>query len=99
MRFQLKAKTAEVKSILAAISTTEEAYFAEFGRYIAAPNQTGFTADAGADIDGNGVNQYWAIAKEASDTTRATAIVGCDELVVPPTTIAPCSPDAGQSVF
>jgi prepilin-type N-terminal cleavage/methylation domain-containing protein len=34
--FQLKTKTAEVKSNLAAIVTVEEAYFAEFGSYVAA---------------------------------------------------------------
>ncbi|HIG72839.1 MAG TPA: prepilin-type N-terminal cleavage/methylation domain-containing protein [Myxococcales bacterium] len=36
VRFQLKAKTSEGKVNLAAIRTAEEAYFSEFGSYVAA---------------------------------------------------------------
>ncbi|MFT5440961.1 MAG: hypothetical protein ACI8W3_000001, partial [Myxococcota bacterium] len=75
-----------------------QVYFSYGVAVIASANQTGYTADAGADIDGNGIQQYWAFAKEAADATRAVAVVGCDESVIPPSTIAPCSPDAGQSV-
>ena len=141
--FQLKTKTGEVKSNLAAIVTAEEAYFAEFGRYLAAApepaiipgtHQTdfsygaagfsvlgfvpegrvyfsygvaitataatlGYSVDAGADIDGNGVNQYWAYVKESSDGSRATASVGCDVSAVGLNSIVPCTSEAGRSVF
>ena len=36
LRFQLRAKTSEGKTNLAAIRTAEEGYFAEFGAYVAA---------------------------------------------------------------
>ena len=36
LRFQLKAKSSEGKTNLAAIRTAEESYFAEYGRYISA---------------------------------------------------------------
>ena len=36
IRFQLKAKTSEGKVNVAAIRTAEEAYFSEFGKYVAA---------------------------------------------------------------
>jgi type IV pilus assembly protein PilA len=47
VRFQLKAKTSEGKVNLAAIRTAEEAYFSEFGSYVAAaasPAANGATA-------------------------------------------------------
>jgi type IV pilus assembly protein PilA len=37
LRFQLRAKSSEGKTNLAAIRTAEEGYFAEFGTYVAAP--------------------------------------------------------------
>jgi len=36
LRFQLKAKSSEGKANLAAVRTAEEAYFAEYGKYVAA---------------------------------------------------------------
>ena len=36
LRFQLKAKTSEGKTNLAAIRTSEESYYAEFGIYVSA---------------------------------------------------------------
>jgi type IV pilus assembly protein PilA len=36
LRFQLRSKVSEVKMNLASIRTAEEAYFAEYGRYVAA---------------------------------------------------------------
>jgi type IV pilus assembly protein PilA len=37
LRFQLRAKSSEGKTNLAAIRTAEEGYYAEFGTYVAAP--------------------------------------------------------------
>jgi len=58
LRFQLKAKTSEGKTNLAAIRTSEQSYYSEYGRYVsstgAAPtlaqvgsSKTGFVATAG----------------------------------------------------
>ena len=38
LRFQLKSKTSEAKVNLAAVRTSEEAYMAEYGTYVAANN-------------------------------------------------------------
>lgn len=141
--FQLKSKTGEVKSNLAAIVTAEESYYAEYGRYVgttaepsaipgankaeflnsnigfrtlgfapagrvyfsygvgltAGGGAPGYTVDAGADLDRDSVNQYWAYVKESSSGSRATAVVGCDESVVDLEIISPCTPQSGQSVF
>jgi len=64
LRFQLKAKSAEGKTNLAAIRTAEESYFAEYGNYVSADpsppalnnnTKTNFShaiADKGFDIVG-----------------------------------------------
>ena len=143
MRFQMKTKSTEAKSSLAAIRTAEESYFAEYGRYAPAtpnpvavpgtskevfspanvgfqrlgfspegmvyfsyaiavppaPNANSFSADAGADLDGNGVYQYWAFVKEARDGSRIPALVGCDVAAVTLEEVTPCTSQSGQSVF
>ena len=43
LMFQLRSKTGEAKTNLAAIRTAEEGYFAEFGQYIAQPVPVGNT--------------------------------------------------------
>lgn len=60
---------------------------------------TGFTADAGADIDGDGINQYWAFAKPDEGGGRVAAEVGCDVSGVTLGEVAPCTPTSGQRVF
>jgi type IV pilus assembly protein PilA len=68
VRFQLKAKTSEGKVNLAAIRTAEEAYFSEFGSYVAAtasPVANGGTAkvnfvDTGSVVAGNFDTIGWA---------------------------------------
>ncbi len=50
LRFQLKAKTAEGKTNLAAIRTAEESYYAEFGIYVSAgasPTDPGLNVKVG----------------------------------------------------
>jgi type IV pilus assembly protein PilA len=63
IRFQLKAKTSEGKVNVAAIRTAEEAYFSEFGSYVAAavsPTANGATAKT-AFADAGGFNVVgWA---------------------------------------
>jgi type IV pilus assembly protein PilA len=74
-------------------------YFSYAVAVSAASNSTGFSADAGADLDTNGVYQYWAFVKEARDGTRADALVGCDVAGVILEEVTPCTPQSGQSVF
>jgi type IV pilus assembly protein PilA len=142
MRFQMKTKSTEAKTSLAAIRTAEESYFAEYGRYapaspkavaipgsvkaifsttnvgfrrigfapegkvyfsyaiaVPAASPTGFSADAGADLDRNGVYQYWAFVKQEQDGSRIAGLVGCDVTGVVPEEVTPCTPQSGQSVF
>lgn len=58
-----------------------------------------YTADAGADIDGNGVIQFWAYAKPEPDGTIAPSQVGCDINAITANDVVPCDPSAGQSIF
>jgi type IV pilus assembly protein PilA len=60
---------------------------------------TGFSADAGADIDGDTVNQYWVYARTDTAGNRAIAKVGCDVSTVTLGSVNPCTPQSGQSVF
>ena len=151
VRFQLKAKTSEGKVNVAAIRTAEEAYFSEFGSYVAgvvspatnggpsktsfvdnggfnvvgwAPegqvyfnyevvvstNKTGYTADAGADIDGNGTPQAWGYVHPAPGGTTSDASATLAGGACPATGIVvgsasvfnqvlPCLPAYGQSEF
>jgi len=46
LQFQLRSKTGEAKTNLAAIRTAEEGYFAEFNNYVVAPSTPGTTATA-----------------------------------------------------
>lgn len=58
-----------------------------------------YTADAGADIDGNGVVQFWAYAKPEPNGTIAPSQVGCDIGAITANDVLPCDPAAGQSIF
>jgi len=60
---------------------------------------TGFTADAGADIDGNGFVQYWGYANPDSGGAVISGKIGCDTSVIQPESVVPCTPSAGQTVF
>lgn len=60
---------------------------------------TAYTADAGADIDQNGVVQFWAYAKPDSAGTIAPSKVGCNITTLIASDVRPCNPAAGQSVF
>jgi len=60
---------------------------------------TGFTADAGADIDGNGFVQYWGYANPDSGGAVVSGKIGCDTAVIQPESVVPCTPSAGQTVF
>ena len=141
MAYQLRSKSAEVKSNLAAIVVAEEAYFSEFGVYVsAAPepvavpgpqlaafddvnsdffeigfapegsvyfsygvlastDEAGFTADAGADIDANGIVQFWGFAKPDRSGAMAAGPVGCNVAALDALVVGPCDPAAGRLIF
>jgi type IV pilus assembly protein PilA len=62
-------------------------------------NGTGFTADAAADIDGDGFVQYWGYANPDSSGTMIAGKVGCDATGLQPKSIGPCDASSGQSTF
>ena len=145
VRFQLKAKTSEGKVNLAAIRTAEEAYFSEFGSYVAAaasPAANGATAkvdfvdigtvevgnfgtigwapegqvffnyevvvtgaayvaSAGADIDGNAIDQAWGYVQpgDGTDVVGGLGTVNCSVATSLPNQVVACDPTYGQSEF
>jgi prepilin-type N-terminal cleavage/methylation domain-containing protein len=60
---------------------------------------SGYTADAGADIDADGFVQYWGYASPDGSGTLVTGKVGCNIAAIQPKTVGPCTPSSGQSVF
>lgn len=141
MIYQLKTKSAEAKTNLAGIRTSQEAYYSEYGLFLEASPEPAlipgairsefdpvgsdfqvlgwqpegnvffsygvgvngdaqaYTADAGADIDADGVVQFWAYAKRQSDGTIVPSQVGCDIAGLEGNDVEPCTPTSGQSVF
>lgn len=59
----------------------------------------GYTADAGADIDGNGFPQFWGFAAPDGAGTLVPGQVGCDVTTITREQIGPCHPTHGVSVF
>ncbi len=141
MVYQLKTKSAEAKTNLSGIRTSQEAYFSEYGVFLAAnpepalipgssrtnfdlvgsdfqglgwqpegnvyfsygvgvnADATAYTADAGADIDADGVVQFWAYAKPEGGGALVPAAVGCDVGAITGNDVVPCDPAAAQSIF
>jgi type IV pilus assembly protein PilA len=62
-------------------------------------DQVGFTADAGADIDGNGFVQFWGYTKADGAGAYIAGQVGCSIAALQPETVGPCTPTSGSSVF
>jgi len=60
---------------------------------------SGFTADAGADIDGDGFVQYWGYVKPDAVGSSVAGKVGCTAATIQPESVGPCTPSAGRSVF
>ena len=65
----------------------------------ASADRTGCTADAGADIDGNGIVQYWGYAAPDGAGAIVPSQVGCNAAALVPKTVGPCDPTHGSSVF
>jgi type IV pilus assembly protein PilA len=65
----------------------------------ASADGVGYTVDAGADIDQDGIVQFWGYSKVDGLGNVVPSQVGCNETALVPLTIGPCSPTAGQTVF
>ncbi|MGE4605964.1 MAG: hypothetical protein AAEJ52_04410, partial [Myxococcota bacterium] len=59
----------------------------------------GFTADAAADIDADGLLQFWGYAKADGTGVRVAGEVGCAVTGLALGVVGPCTPSAGTSVF
>lgn len=149
LRFQLRARSSEGKTNLAAIRTAQESFQAEFGTYrsanavpigtVSATKQvfassadskggftatgwspegrvyfsyamasnaegTNYTADAVADIDGDGTTQLWGYMKPSPSNVYADGPWGCKEAntavpILVATTVGPCGLGSGASIF
>ncbi|MBW2245257.1 MAG: prepilin-type N-terminal cleavage/methylation domain-containing protein [Deltaproteobacteria bacterium] len=64
---------------------------------IVTADQTGYTADAGADIDGDGIVQIWGFSKPSTSGAVVNGGLGCDVSRLLPNTIGPCM--VGSTIF
>ena len=62
-------------------------------------DSVGYTADAGADIDGNGIVQFWGYKRPDGSDAYVTGKVGCPVAGLAEQQIGPCDSTYGQSVF
>ena len=62
-------------------------------------DEAGFTADAGADIDGDGFPQFWGFARPDGDGALVPGQVGCSGAALTAEQVGPCDPKYGTSVF
>lgn len=60
-------------------------------------DQVGFTADAGADIDGNGIVQLWGYSKPDAAGVMLDGDIGCDVSFLSSSVVGRCSLD--NSIF
>jgi type IV pilus assembly protein PilA len=139
--YQLRSKSAEAKTNLAAIRVLEESHYSEKQTYLNANPEpavipgsvavnfdgvtsdfaplgflpegrvyfsygvavsadgSGFTADAGADIDSDGFVQYWGYASADGGGALVAGAVGCNTAGVQPESVGPCTPSSGRSIF
>lgn len=76
----------------------EGTVFFSYGIAVSADG-VGFTADAGADIDGNGVVQFWGYKRLDGGNASVPGSVGCPVAGLSELSVGPCDPTYGQSVF
>lgn len=65
----------------------------------ASADGVGYTADAGADIDGNGIVQFWGYTKPDGSNVLVPGKVGCPVAGLVVGQIGPCDSTHGSSVF
>jgi type IV pilus assembly protein PilA len=56
-------------------------------------DEVGFTADAGADTDGDGIVQLWGYANPDGGNALASGRIGCDVSFLQPTVVGRCGTD------
>ncbi len=59
----------------------------------------GFSADAGGDIDSDGLVQFWGFTKPDGAGVRPPGEVGCAVSQLTVDQVGPCSPAAGRTLF
>ena len=59
----------------------------------------GYTADAAADIDGDGFPQFWGYAKPDGSGVMTPGPVGCNVGALSSEQVGPCGPAYGATVF
>lgn len=62
-------------------------------------DRVGYSIDAGADIDEDGVVQFWGYTKPDGSGNLVAGEVGCDVAALTPLQTGPCDPAAGQTIF
>ena len=62
-------------------------------------DQSGYTADAAADIDADGFPQFWGFAKPDGAGAVVAGQVGCDATALTREQVGPCGTLYGTSVF
>jgi len=77
---------------------TEGNVFFSYGVAVST-DRTGYTIDAGSDIDEDGIVQLWGYTKPDALGARPAGQVGCNPTGLSPLVISPCDPDAGTSIF
>lgn len=78
-------------------STDGNVYFS-YGVGVSADG-VGYSADAAADIDEDGVVQFWGYTKLDGAGEQVAGQVGCNIAALTPLQIGPCDPAAGQTIF
>jgi type IV pilus assembly protein PilA len=81
LQFQLRSKTGEAKTNLAAIRTAEEGYFAEFNNYVPAASTPGVAPTANKRVwSGGGITMFdqlgWSPEGEVFYNYAVTALTG-----------------------
>ncbi len=77
--------------------TDGRVYFS-YGVVVSA-DRVGYTADAGADIDTDGIVQFWGYTKPDAAGNVIDGAVGCPAAGLAVTQVGPCGPTYGNSVF
>ena len=73
-------------------------FYFSYGVTASADGQ-GFSADAGADIDANGLVQFWGYTQPDGAGVAPPGQVGCNVAALTPLNVGPCDPNAGRTTF
>ena len=87
LQFQLRSKTGEAKTNIAAIRTAEEGYFAEFNNYVAAASTPGVAPNANKRVwSGGGITMFdqlgWSPEGEVFFNYAVNSLTGAASYVI-----------------